>query len=163
MEETKVYVGTYAKYAAGSLHGEWLTLSAYASKEEFLEACQAVHEDEPDAEFMFQSIEGPTFGMIEEDDIDGEIFNILSQLDDDELAMFQAYRKNVSDGTFSAAQDAYAGTYESDIEFAEELADELGFINKDAGWPYTCIDWAMAARELMWDYFEQDGHYFRNL
>jgi len=160
--ETKVYVGTYGKYSAGSLYGEWLTLSAYDSKDEFLEACHAVHEDEHDPEFMFQSTEGPTFGMISEDDIDEEIFRLLWQLDDDELAMFEAYRKVVSDGTFRDAADAYMGRWDSDIYFAQELADDLGCTNKTDSWPYTCIDWKMAARDLMLDYFEQDGYYFRN-
>ena len=27
----------------------------------------------------------------------------------------------------------------------------------------TCIDWEFASRELMYDYFEVDGYYFRNL
>lgn len=157
-----MYVGTYGKYNSGSSYGEWLTLSAYASKEEFLEACHAVHEDEHDPEFMFQSTEGPTFGMISEDDIDGDIFNLLSQLDDDEIEMYEAYRKNVSDGTFRDAQDAYVGTYQSDEEFAEELAEEMGFITSNAKWPYTCIDWEQAARDLMYDYFQVDGHYFHN-
>jgi antirestriction protein len=161
--ETKVFVGTYWKYSTGNSHGEWLTLSDYASKEEFLEACHALHEDEADPELMFQDTEGITFGMISEDEIDGDIFLLLSQLTAAEMAMYEAYRKNVSDGTFSEAEEAYVGKYDSEIDFAESMADELGYTNKDASWPYTCIDWKQAARELMWDYFEVDGYYFRNL
>ncbi len=53
----KLYVGTYAKYNNGSIAGKWLNLNDYASKEEFLLACKAVHKDERDPEFMFQDYE----------------------------------------------------------------------------------------------------------
>lgn len=37
-------------------------------------------------------------------------------------------------------------------EYAMELADDIGAINKDAKWPCNCIDWDQAARELRMDY-----------
>lgn len=43
-------------------------------------------------------------------------------------------------------RDSYFRTY------AEELADDMGVIPKDAQWPLTCIDWEQAARELRYDY-----------
>lgn len=44
-------------------------------------------------------------------------------------------------------------------EYAQELAEDIGAINPDAGWPYSCIDWEQAARELRMDYtpVEFDG------
>jgi len=36
--------------------------------------------------------------------------------------------------------------------YAMELADECGMMNKSDSWPYTCIDWERAARELQYDY-----------
>lgn len=60
-------------------------------------------------------------------------------------------------------EEAYQGTYSSDEDFAQELAEQLGEIKKDVSWPYTCIDWEHAAKELMYDYAEENGHYFRNL
>lgn len=44
-------------------------------------------------------------------------------------------------------------------DYAEELAEDIGAINSDAGWPNRCIDWARAARELQVDYstVEFDG------
>ena len=29
-------------------------------------------------------------------------------------------------------------------------------------WPYNCIDWQHAARELMYDYMTHDDFYFHN-
>lgn len=37
-------------------------------------------------------------------------------------------------------------------EYAEQLADEIGAIDSDAGWPARYIDWEQAARELSHDY-----------
>ena len=44
------------------------------------------------------------------------------------------------------------------IEYAQELADELG-ATSGASWPLTCIDWEKAARDLKYDYtsVEFDG------
>lgn len=44
-------------------------------------------------------------------------------------------------------------------EHAEELADDIGAIDKNASWPLTHIDWEAAAEELKQDYtsIEFDG------
>lgn len=59
------------------------------------------------------------------------------------------------------AEDDYAGEYDSDEEFAQEMADDLGVDINTPGWPFSCIDWSQAARELMYDYFSFNGYYFR--
>ena len=41
-------------------------------------------------------------------------------------------------------------------DYAEELADDIGAIDRNANWPLTCIDWERAARELQSDYFSVD-------
>lgn len=60
-------------------------------------------------------------------------------------------------------EECYVGHFSSDEDFAQDMAEQLGAINKNATWPYTCIDWEHASRELMYDYSEQDGYYFRNV
>ena len=64
---------------------------------------------------------------------------------------------------FSDIDEAYSGEFDSDEDFAENMAEDLGYINKGIQWPYTCIDWEHAARELMYDYSSSNNHYFRNL
>lgn len=39
-------------------------------------------------------------------------------------------------------------------EYARELAEDIGAINRDASWPFNCIDWEKAAKELAMDYTE---------
>ncbi len=41
-------------------------------------------------------------------------------------------------------------------EYAEQLADDIGAIGRNARWPITCIDWEKAADELKADYTEVD-------
>lgn len=38
-------------------------------------------------------------------------------------------------------------------EYAQEMAEDIGAINRDAAWPYMHIDWAAAADALQEDYF----------
>lgn len=59
--------------------------------------------------------------------------------------------------------EAYAGEFEDDADFAEETADQLGLTDNNQRWPLNCIDWHQAAKELMYDYCEDNGHYFRNM
>ena len=60
-------------------------------------------------------------------------------------------------------EEAYSGKFDSDIEFAENMADELGLMNDAQSWPFNCINWEIAAKELMYDYNSANGYYFRSL
>jgi len=41
-------------------------------------------------------------------------------------------------------------------EYAEQLADDIGAIDRNASWPLSCIDWKEAARQLQQDYTAVD-------
>ena len=45
-------------------------------------------------------------------------------------------------------------------DYARELAEDMGAVNKDRGWPNSYIDWEAAAEALMVDYTvaEIDGY-----
>lgn len=47
------------------------------------------------------------------------------------------------------------------VTYVEELCEECGYEIPD-GWPYRCIDWIEAARELAWDYtmIRWNGYYW---
>lgn len=65
---------------------------------------------------------------------------------------------------WSEAEEAFTGTYSSDTVFAQEFADSTSVMwVGEIPWPYNCIDWEAAAQDLMVDYFEEQGFYFRNL
>jgi hypothetical protein len=58
--------------------------------------------------------------------------------------------------------EAYAGAWDNDVQFAQELAGDCGFKQSEE-WPGRCIDWEQAAREIMFDYWESNGYYFRSI
>lgn len=68
------------------------------------------------------------------------------------------------DHAASIAQE-YCGEWDSDVEFARETVEschDLG--GKDGQWtPMYYIDWEWLAKDLMMDYSEHDGHYFRQV
>jgi hypothetical protein len=41
-------------------------------------------------------------------------------------------------------------------DYARELAEDGGMLKDNESWPYTCIDWEKAARELRYDYSAVD-------
>lgn len=42
------------------------------------------------------------------------------------------------------------------VQYAEELAEDIGAIDRDASWPLNRIDWDAAANDLKADYSEAD-------
>ena len=57
--------------------------------------------------------------------------------------------------------ELYKGEHDNDEDFAYQLADDLGLVPEGNNWPSSYIDWSAAARDLMMDYGESGGHYFR--
>lgn len=162
--ELRVWVGCLACYNEGRLVGEWVEAQDAL---EFIPCGTPGHEE-------FECFDTDGFGDI----------GCLTELSPDEAvliaqkvyeiedagvsfeilcAYLDATDENILEIEGSYIEEAYSGSYGSDEEFAQELAAELGLINEDLQWPYTCIDWAQASRELMYDYTESNGHYFRNL
>jgi len=58
-------------------------------------------------------------------------------------------------------EESYHGYYRTDQEFAQQFAEDMGLIQPNLSWPYSSLDWSDAAAELMQDYCEEDGYYFR--
>lgn len=159
----KLYVGTYGKYNAGSIDGAWLDLDDYSDKEEFLEACAKLHNEENDPEFMFQDFEAEN--SIEEEfycesyisekywteykdaiedchidlDIVGEYINL--------------HGLDIVDG-IKQAEDCYCGTFDSEEDFAEtEVLECYPDIEKNLpNFVFNSIDWKHIAFELSFDY-----------
>ena len=76
------------------------------------------------------------------------------------------YISNSGDEELENLEEAYAGHFKDEKDFAMDMAENCGDVNfKNYVWPLTCIDWDQAASELMLDYSCDDsGHYFfRNL
>jgi len=153
----KTYVSTYAKYNNGSLKGSWVDMNDFTDYDTFIDYCLGLHSDEFDPELMFQDFEGPK-GLYSESDL-SEVYEYLYYLNESgmDAEAFQAgYELDIA---LKSIADAYYGQYNNHEDFAYEYADQLGLI-PDNVWPRNCIDWHQAARELMCDFIEENGHYF---
>lgn len=156
-----VYCGTYAKYNDGSLYGAWVNLTDYQNADEFVEDCLALHKDESDPELMFQDWEHIPEQFIGESFIDVAYWDYLAAIENSllEAEVFEA-AADLGIG-FDDVEELYQGQYDSDEDFAYDFAEQIGVLDDEAQWPHNCVDWVRAARDLMCDYGESGGHYFR--
>ena len=79
----------------------------------------------------------------------------------DELTMLLALRDETEGYAGDSWRDGVFFVADWDFEnYAQELAEDIGALPKDAGWPTYCIDWDAAARDLRMDYTscEIDGN-----
>ena len=77
-----------------------------------------------------------------------------------ELATLKALLDECEGYTGDSAKHGFTLIRDSYFEdYAQEFAEDIGAINRDAKWPNDCIDWERAARELQMDYtsVEFDG------
>jgi antirestriction protein len=156
-----IYVGTYSKYNNGSLAGAWVELDNFTDKEAFIDYCQKLHADEKDAEFMYQDFEGFPERFYSESGISDDLFDFLAMDEDDQL-MLEAYIDATGDAsaTLDDASDAFQGQYDNDEDFVYQLLSDCGDLPDTPH--YIVIDWQATARNIMFDYFEANGYYFRN-
>jgi len=184
MSEAKVWVGCLGCYNGGTLVGEWFDAAgAPVEMAEFNQSVtmsQRVYQDhviETHEELWVMDFEG--FGgwlkgecsPMEAQRIAGVIADIESDhVDPDAVA---AWASNLGETVEEWADvrddfnESYQGEWDSDEDFAQNLAEDLGAVDPDATWPNDCIDWERATRELFMDYWSERSeggvHVFRNV
>ena len=123
----RLYVGTYAKYASGSIAGAWIDLESYTDRESFLEACRDLHKDESDPELMFQDFEGfPRSYYSESSAHSNELWAWL-ELDESDRELLEVYQDNVNaDSDVAEARENFEGIYSSESEWAERFLEDTG-------------------------------------
>ena len=156
----RVYCGTYKKYNEGSLFGEWIDVENFRDKDDFLDYCTKLHSDESDPELMFQDHEGIPEAFIGESWIAEELWEYLSEIDEDDRPAFEAYCNNgyKPADALSSFRDDFNGYWNSELEFAEHMAGEAGYYKamEDAGLNVAYFDNEAFARDLFYDYWRDD-------
>lgn len=170
ISEARVYVGTYAKYNAGSLFGKWLNLSDYADKSAFYDACHELHNDEEDPEFMFQDYENIPDGLISECSISDNIFEVIEAFGNMEESQKEAFliwcnngHRSLSeeyiDDLINAFENEYIGEYDSEEDFAYEQVEQMDLPE----FAKMYFNYEAFARDLFsGDYWIDSGHVFYN-
>ena len=162
MSSYRVYVGTYGKYNAGSIKGKWLDLKDYNDKEEFMKACQELHADEDDPEFMFQDHEGVPSQFIGESWIDEKFWDYLnSDIDDD---VKEAYMELFGEWNEDQCNERYEGKFRSDEDYAEDRCESCGILESIPENLRFYFDFEKYARDMSYngEFMEENGHYFSN-
>lgn len=144
----RVYVGTYGKYSGGSIAGAWLDLEDYSDREDFIEACEVLHNDEEDPELMFQDFEGFPKQYYDESEISEEVWDFigLSQEKQTLVRALLAHGLDASkrDDCYLIAEDCYE--HQIDRVIGEEWL-EANTTDRDD--PYT---------ETLKSYFDAESY-----
>lgn len=102
---------------------------------------------------------------IDESEDDADIDDAKRELadwDDANLPDLEALRAFCEEGEGATSDWVHGATCIADsyfVEYAQQFAEDIGAINREASWPNDCIDWDKAAEELQQDYtsIEFDG------
>lgn len=172
MTDLRVYVADLADYNAGTLRGIWLDPTEFADAEEFEAAVsefvgQASDENGQHEEWAIHDFEAPAGVRIEEYAALDSVFDLAALFAEFGEA-YAAYVSNVGAeyATRDGFEETYAGEYDSERDFAYDLAAETvdNFEEVLSQWPWSCVDWDHAARELRigGDYSFVNGYAFRS-
>ena len=77
--------------------------------------------------------------------------------------VISAYFDNCGVSSLDDVEEAYQGEHNSDEDFATEFLDSTGMLSEMPENLRFYFDYSAFTRDLMYDYFESNGHYFRNL
>jgi antirestriction protein len=150
--EPRVYVGTYAKYASGNLAGDWLTLSDYTDRGNFMAAARALHADEADPELMFQDSVGFPKTYYSESEIHPGLWDWMA-LDADDRELVAVYTDALSYDAWNdppdidAIRDQFAGRHASKTLWAEAFLEDCGMLAELPKWAKFYIDFEAYATD----------------
>lgn len=112
---------------------------------------------------MTTRIPTPSDEYIDSRDVIAAIESLREDRDDDSEAFTKGDELAALEALASEGEGAPDWEYgetliraDAFIGYAQELAEDIGAINRDASWPNNCIDWERAADELRMDYFTVD-------
>ena len=157
-ESPALYCGTYGKYNSGNLGGMWVNVSTFDSYEDFLNFCKAIHADEEDPELMYQDFANIPDSLYHESMGEKEFNNIAEYCelcDEYGVSAVSDFLEFYSPEDFERMDDAYAGVYDSEEDFAREIVNDCYDLEKMMGNLAYYFDYEALARDL----FISDYHF----
>lgn len=149
-DEPRIYVADLADYNAGELRGFWVD----ATDDDLGEQTVAFLAERGHEEHAIHDHEG-FFGLAIGEYDSLERVHDLAVLIAEHGAAFAAYAANVGvqHATAEGFDDAYAGEWKNASDYAYDTARDTAasedIIKMFDEWPFSCIDWDHAARELI--------------
>lgn len=179
-EKARIFLTDYASYNNGTQFefGHWVDLEDFNDADElsdyiiehFADADEKSPLDSPREEVMITDFEGfPSSFYSESMDFEN-LYNYLEKLEEcyynadvvEAFADLGNYDVEDVDEFFDKLEESYQGEHKSDEDFTEQLLKDTGCIPSNIP-SYVHIDWSSTARDIMMDYYENNGHYFRAL
>jgi hypothetical protein len=81
----------------------------------------------------------------------------FTEADIEELKKLRDLKDEIGERGGKISEDNGPFIDEADFTaYAQQMAEEVGDIDRNVRWPYTCIDWDCAAKELKYDYTSVD-------
>lgn len=180
-ERFLIYVASLSDYNAGILHGAWIDFDQLDNIDAVVPAIQRMLEASPTAkatgqpakEWAIHDYEGWCGLDIDENDYPASLwlrYETLSSLLEEGYSpdAIRDYAEwagadGFDDPFKNAFEEAYAGQYESELEFAEEWVEDTGVLANVPDFLLNYFDYDAFARDLfMTDYHMSDsGHVFR--
>lgn len=166
--EFAVWIGCLACYNEGRLIGDWHPAAdAGEVTTQALHAASGITTDEagyvrgseiygPHEELWVMDTDNAPAGYNREMSPSEaqKVAEALERVDEYQRDAFAAWAKNLSldlaDADVSDFEDAYRGEWDSEKDYAYNLADDMGF-EADSTWPAAYIDWDAATRDLFID------------
>lgn len=173
-----VYFACLASYNSGTLHGAWCDLEEVSDVDDIQAVIDhviatsptegaeewAVH-DSCGLPSILSGTEWPNLTDL------ATFAETLQEIGADDAEPYRLLCDNL--GVLVSADDfreQFCGEWESEEDFAADLAEQLGAIPSELAWPLYSIDWSAAWRDLRYggDYYSErdtDGalYVFRNL
>jgi antirestriction protein len=85
----------------------------------------------------------------------------LASVEEYEREILKAWLSNGMDFDLDSMRECYVGEYATDEDMAREYIESTGLLDRDASEFLTrYFDFEAYARDMMFDMFECDGHYF---
>lgn len=170
-DDPRVWIGCLSCYNDGTLVGEWFDADKAGDV-----TVQQVHGNDDNSRQTHEELQVMDhenfWGLLDWGQCSPReaqrIAEILLELsDDNEREAFGAYvdnhgKNNIDEDTLEDFCMSYRGVYESEEDYARQLAEDTGGIADYSVWPLSCIDWKDAADELFrygdeWSYTGTSG------
>ena len=173
----RIWVGSLSDYNNGILHGCWIDIAdANGDKETLFNiikekvlatsptAAECGCPTEEFGVFDYDSACHISLSQFGEYPDYQELIDLDSALEAaDDPDAIAAYLDLFSIADLDQFEDRYCGHYDSHVDFASELIDDLGDLNGVPDYIARYFDYESFARDLfLCDYCESDGYVFRN-
>jgi antirestriction protein len=171
----KIYIACLSSYNNGFLFGKWFDLDEYTDKDDLLEAIQEQVLDSEDNPMRIKYGEKPEeWAMHDTEGYESkteypdlqELIDLNELLNEENGEIILKLKDHIGLDSIDDAkryyEDNHQGEFKDDEEFAYHIAEEvMGWkLNEGMG---RYFDAEAYARDLMFEHFEIDGHYFASV